>query len=146
MATTEPRIPEVGEYVRFAGTLVEVQDVTPPAPARVLDYVFEDTEARVEMWTNGRKIGGFGVFNNFCGKGRCVDTAIAEAKDMAAKYGDGVEMRVVKVTERMRRRPEPGRENLYAPEFVRLKPLDCGCRHDLPEPVEEVVWTSKPSS
>ena len=140
---TKGRIPEVGEYVRMFGTLVEVQDVTPPPPPEpVLDYIFEDTEARIDVLANGHRIREGSTLNNFYGKDTCVETAIKEAKEAAAHYGDGVEVRVVKVTSRVRMRPAR-KENFYAPEFAEFEPLERGSRWNLPEPVEEVVWSSK---
>jgi hypothetical protein len=137
------RIPEVGEYVRMHGTLVEVQDVTPPPPpVPELDYIFEDTEARIEVLANGRKIKDAGTMNNFYGKDTCVTSAIEDAEKIAAHYGEGVEVRVVKVTYRTRMRPAR-EENLYAPAFVDFRPLDRGSRWNLPDPVEEVVWSSR---
>ena len=140
--TTEGRIPEVGEYVRMFGTLVEVQDVTPKPPPKELDYIFEDTTARVEVLANGHKIDDGPTLNNFSGKDTCVEAAIHEAKKQAKKFGTGVEVRVVKITERVRMRPL-NRENLYDRKFAEFRYLEHGCRWDLPDPIEEVVWTSK---
>ena len=78
-----PRIPEIGEYVRTFGTLVEVQDVTPPVvPTK--DYIFEDTSARLEARVNGKVVKEYGTYNNFYGKDRCVEAAIDEARQQQA--------------------------------------------------------------
>lgn len=138
---TKPRDPVVGEYVRMVGTLVAVEDVTPPPPPKEADYIFEDTEARVDVLANGHKIDEGPTLNNFYGQGTCVDTAIKEAKRLSKKHGPGVEVRVVKVTARVRMRKARG-ENFYAPQFARFESKPHGAKWDLPEPTEEVVWTS----
>ena len=142
MTKIEARLPEVGEYVRMFGTLVEVQDVTPPPPPKEVDYIFEDTIARVEVLANGRTLKNGSTFNNFGGKDTCVDTAIREAKKCLDYYGDGIEVRVVKVTRRCRMRPDD-HEHLSDPQFVGFAGLGFESHRDLPESIEEVVWTSK---
>jgi hypothetical protein len=136
------RIPEVGEYVRMYGTLVEIQDVTPPPPPTpVLDYIFEDTDARVEVLAGGHIVKDGPTINNFYGKDTCVAGAIEEAKKLAKHYGTGVEVRVVKVTSRVRMRPSRD-VHLYDRTFVHFNSLYSGARWDLAEPIEEVVWSS----
>lgn len=143
MAETEKgRMPEIGEYVRMYGTLVEVQDVTPPPPPTpVLDYIFEDTDARVELWANGRKIDDGPTMNNFYGKDTCVEAAIEEAKKLSKKYGKGVEVRVVKITSRVRMRPSRD-VHFYDRTFIDFNSLDRGAHWNLPKNIEEVVWSS----
>lgn len=80
----QPRIPAVGEFLRSHGRLVEVQDVTPKPPAPTLDYIFEETTARVEGRINGKVIQTYGTFNDYYGEGTCIESAIAVAK--AAKH------------------------------------------------------------
>lgn len=138
---TKGRVPEVGEYVRLIGTLVAIEDVTPPPPPKEMDYIFESSEARVEVLANGHKIDDGPVINDFYGKGTCVETAIDEAKGLSSRYGSGVEVRVVKVTARVRMQ-KAKRENIYAPQFAAFESKPHGARWDLPEPTEEVVWSS----
>lgn len=135
------RVPEVGEYVRMIGTLVAVEEVVPPPPPKEVDYIFEDSEARVEVLANGHKIDDGPTINDFYGKGTSVETAIEEAEKLSKKYGPGVEVRVVKVTAQVRMRKDRG-ENFYAPQFAAFKSKSHGATHDLPEPSEEVVWSS----
>lgn len=140
---TKPvKIPDVGEYVRNYGTLVEIQDVTPKEI--VLDYVFEDTSARVEGRINGKVAKEYTTFNNFYGQDSCVQHAIREAKEQRRCLGDScMEFVVVKVTSRQRMRPERNeRENFYDTKYRAMTALECGRCRDLPDDVEEVVWSS----
>lgn len=142
VTTTKPRIPEVGEYVRTYGTLVEVQDVTPPV-VQVLDYIFEDTSATWELRINGKLVQDFSTINNFYGQDTCVPEAIKEAKILVKKLGEtDAEVVVVKITERVRMRPSRD-EHFYDPAFREFKSLDHGCRWNLPDEKREDVWSSK---
>ena len=49
---------------------------------------------------------------------------------------------VVKVVSQIRARPMD-KENIYDKIFFDFKPLEWGCLHDLPDPVETVIWSSK---
>ena len=140
-----PRLPEVGEYVRMKGRLVEVQDVTPKPPPKEVDYIFEDTNARVELRINGKRITEYGTFNNFYGADSCVPSAIEEAKKLMANIGPSdAELVVVKITSQRRMRPRGDREHsLYAPQFIDFQTLSHGACSALPDDTEEVVWSSK---
>ena len=144
MATDQKpvRLPEVGEYVRQCGTLVEVQDVTPKEI--ILDYIFEETSARLEGRINGKLVKEYSTFNDHYGKGTCVDHAIREAKHEQRRLGESnLEFVVVKITSRRRMRPNRGqRENFYDTTFRAMEQLQFGCCRDLPDDVEEVVWSS----
>lgn len=142
MNDTKAKIPEIGDYVRTVGTLVEIQDVTPPPPNKVIDYIFEDVTAHIAGFINGKKIQDFETFNDFYGKGTAVEHAIIEAKKIARKFGKELEVRVIKITSRTRKRPNR-EEGFYDKQFVGFKSLDLGCRYEMPEDIEEVVWTSK---
>jgi hypothetical protein len=139
------RIPEVGEYVRMYGTLVEVQDVTPKEI--VLDYVFERTEARLDGLINGKKVKEFGTFNDYYGKETCVKLAITEAQDKIKFFGESnLEFVVVKITRRVRMRPDrQKREYFYDDKFRTMTELEHGRYYDLPGETEEVVWRSSES-
>lgn len=143
MTEPQPRLPQVGEYVRMIGKLVEVQDVTPPPPPKELDYIFEETHARAEARVNGKVIETFSTFNNFAGEGTCVEAAIEEAKEKRQHYGPSdLEFVVVKMTSRIRKRAN-GHKNLYDPTFLDFDSLKNGWNRDLPDDTEEVVWSSK---
>lgn len=135
----KPRLPVIGESIRLCGRLVEVQDVTPPVTT-VLDYVFEEVTATVCVKANGLRITEGSTFNDFDGSAR--DSAIVEAKRIAAAYGDGVEVVVIEKTQLVRKRPT-GRENFYARQFVDFESINHGCRWNLPDDREEQVWSSK---
>jgi hypothetical protein len=143
--TQTPRLPKVGEFVRGHGVLVEIQDVTPKPPPPEIDYIFESFSARIESRVNGKVLNTHGTLNDFYGRGTCVESAIADAKKIQARYGaSDVEYVVVKITSRVRQRPQDRREyNFYDKQFVDFESLKWGCRRDLPDDVEEVVWSSK---
>jgi hypothetical protein len=116
---------------------------TPPAPDRVLDYIFEVVHARVEARENGKVIRKFATYNDWGGLEATFTEAIAEAKKWQAYYGkSSLEFVVVKIVALYRARPAIG-EYLYDEQFVRLEALKWGSAHNLPEPREEVVWSSR---
>ena len=137
--TVKPRLPEIGESIRLCGKLVKIQDVTPPV-TQVLDYVFEETSATVWAKVNGQLLKEFAMFNDFYGSARTL--AIVEAKRIAATYGDAIEVVVIEKRQLIRKRPT-NRENFYAKEFVEFETINHGCRWDLPDDVEEQVWSSR---
>jgi hypothetical protein len=136
------KLPEVGEYVRQYGTLVEVQDVTPKEI--ILDYIFEETSARLEGRINGKVVKEYSTFSDYYGKGTCVQNAIIEAKVQQEWLGEStMEFVVVKITSRVRKRPDrTQKENWYDCQFRAMNNLDFGCRRGMPDDVEEVVWSS----
>ena len=138
---SDVRLPEIGEYVRMYGTLVEVQDVTPKEI--VLDYVFEDTQAKLVGRINGKNVKEYGTFNDFYGKDTCVAAAIDEAKEQQRFLGESnLEFVVIKVTSRVRMRPTRNeRENFYASEFRAMESLPNGSCWNLPEDTVEEVWS-----
>ena len=138
----QPRIPEVGEYVRMYGTLVEVQDVTPPV-VKVEDYIFEDTSALIELRINGRRVKQFSTVNNCGGRDSCVQHAIQCAGDEVRRLGKtDAEIVVVKITKRIRMRPT-GHRHFYDNRFLEFEWLKCGSCRDLPDDMHEDVWSSK---
>jgi hypothetical protein len=138
-----PRLPAEGDYVRTYGKLLKIEDVTPKEI--VLDYIFEEEEARLEGRINGKTVKVYTTFNNFYGPDTCVESAIKEAKQQEAWLGESnLEFVVVKVVRQVRKRPSLGeRENFYDREFRAMETLNHGCRWDLPDEVETVVWSSK---
>lgn len=137
------RLPAVGDHVRMYGTLIEVQDVTPKVEVQH-DYIFEDTDARLEMRINGKIVDRVATFNNFYGKDTCVEAAIQEAKEKMRWYGESsMEFVVVKITSRQRMRPDRGqREHFYDSQFRAMSALEYGSKKDLPDDIEEDVWSS----
>lgn len=138
----EARVPEIGDYVRTKGRLVKIEDVTPPPPAQVLDYIFEAVTAKVRAFANNNEIAGFSEFNDFYGENSCVDHAIAEARKVAETYGPAIDVRVYKIVSQTRMRPQNDR-SLYDRQFADFQFLSSGWARNLPEPVETVVWSSK---
>lgn len=141
---TETRLPEIGEYARGHGVLVEIQDVTPPPPpVPVLDYIFEESTAKWEVRANGTVLADGETYTDFYGLGTCVEHAVEAAKRYAAELGESsLEVVVVKTTVRYRKRP--GREeNFYDPKFRDFHSLGHGSRWNLPEEVVEEVFSMK---
>jgi hypothetical protein len=138
----KPKLPQVGDYVRMKGRLVEIQDVTPKEI--VLDYIFEDTEATVYGMINGKIVREYGTFNNFYGQDSCVKSAVEEAENKQKELGESdLEFVVAKKTTQNRMRPNPRNlSSLYAPEFRDMALLDHGCCAGLPNEKIEKVWSS----
>lgn len=132
---SKPRVPQVGEYVRGQGTLVAVEDVTPVVET-VLDYIFQSERYEVRIIANGYVLDTHHTLN----EGYEAE-AIESAKRLSSKYGSGVEMQVVKITERVRMRPQSF-STMYDPEFVDMKYSENGAKRGMPKDREEVIWTS----
>lgn len=139
------RLPEVGDYVRTYGKLVKIEDVTPKEI--ILDYIFEEEEARIEGRINGKTVKVYSTFNDFYGPGTCVQSAIKEAKRQNEWLGESnLEFVVIKVVSQVRKRPsEHERENFYDKGFRAMNNLNHGCHWNLPDKVETLVWSSKSS-
>jgi hypothetical protein len=135
-------MPQVGDYVRMKGRLVEIQDVTPKEI--VLDYIFEDTEATLVSRINGKNVKQYGTYNNFYGEDSCVQSAIEEAKTQQEWLGESnLEFVVVKTISQVRMRPNRGNlTSLYAPDFRDMASIGFGCRFELPDDKVEEVWSS----
>lgn len=138
----KPKLPYVGAYIRNYGTLVKIEDVTPKEV--VLDYIFEDTKARLEARINGHVVKVYGTLNNFYGKDSCVANAINDATRIQEKIGESnLEFVVIKVTSQIRMRPS--RHNLssaYDPKVRDMDTIDYGCKRDVAADVEREVWSS----
>lgn len=133
-----PRIPKIGEYVRGFGRLLEKEDVTPPT-VQVYDYIFEGTSARLEGRINGHVVK---TYSTFYGENTCVKHAISEAMDALKRLGESdFELVVVKITKRSRMRPTQD-VHFYDRKFRQFMHLECGRKRDLPDEVEEDVWSS----
>ena len=121
---------------------MRIEDVTPPPPATVLDYIFEFTEAEIAIYSaNGKLLVEVGTANDFYGEGTAVQSAISKAKEEAENYGPGVEVRVTKVVRQIRMRPSHDR-GFYDKAFVEFEGIKSGCERGLPRPVESIVWSS----
>lgn len=138
----KPIIQPIGTFVRSLGKLIAIENVTPPV-VEVLDYIYEETEARVEARVNGKPIKVFSTFNEFYGEGTAVINAINEAKAEAIKAGaSSLEFVVVKVTYQVRKRPSANRGAcFYHPMYREMTAISHGCKRDLPDHVCEDVFT-----
>ena len=145
MQNDNPRIPKIGEYVRSIGTLVAIEDVTPPPPPKQLDYIFEDVDAVVELWICGAHQSEIG---SFCAWGD--KSAVAIGAEKAQKYvadlnlkpmASDVDVRVYEVRGRVRKRPANGVYN-SANEFMHFESLNGGQCRALPADVRTLKWSS----
>lgn len=140
---SDPKVPEVGDYVRMTGTLLEVIDVPPlPQPPPQKLFIFKDCTATVEIRVNGLTLKTCSTYNNFNGRDACVRDAICEAKELVDNYGTatGVEVCVVKETFKRQSWVVPG-INYYCPEYVNLSDYtDRNLIED--EVLREKVWSS----
>lgn len=137
--------PAVGEYVRHVGKLIAIEDVTPPVK-KVVDYIFESVSAKCELRFRGEVIKDLQTLNDFYGEGTGVATAIEEMQKYTADRkiapDSEVEVVVLRIAEQCRMRLNPA-----AYESVRMREpfrsIDYGCKRDLPEPTQTIVWSSK---
>ena len=132
------RVPEVGEFVRYAGTLVEVQVETPPPPPPVKSYVFERTQYQIEVRAAGKLL--------FEGPSFVVGTelqfAINEAIRIAKEYECEVDVVVIEVISRVRMTPNMNMPNIYhsgTPCFT----FDPNPNRGMPADKVRDVWSSK---
>jgi hypothetical protein len=127
----------VGYRDPHIGRIVRIDDVTPPAPPKQLDYIFEHIgyEARVMLgkhmleslcsWTEGGKDNAHQAAQSFCNDHR---------------INRNSELEVIVVEKKSYYRMRPTSKRNYGPKF---DALDFGCRRDVPEDTETVVWSSK---
>lgn len=134
------RLPTVGEYVRNYGELVEVREVTPLPPATYFDYIFKSYAWRIDALANGRQLRTFSEYNDFYGRETGRQAAIDNAEKLVAEYGDAIEIIVVKVTAYRRLKPT-GNDNIYDKTYCAFDSY--AYSDNVPDPEEEVVWSSK---
>lgn len=140
---SDPRTPNIGEYVRGTGTLIEIQDGKPPPPPPKV-YIFEVFEAETDLYLHDRKIQNLSSIWDFHGLKRSISEAIKEAKEYCKKYGvDGNSESEVRVTQILskRRCHQTDEKNYYVEEFKTYKPIGSGSGGG--DPVRTIVWTSK---
>jgi len=144
----ELRVPNIGEYVKNLGTLVNVETIPPKPQPPSKDYIFEEINAEVEVRLKDEVLKGLGSFNDFYGIGTSVTAAIKEAEEYALSRNitadSDLEVVVIKVVSRYRAKPVYGTEgHFYAPDIYQFKHLDIGSKRDVGEPVESIVWSSR---
>lgn len=146
---TAPRLPVPGEFVRGIGTLVTVEPVKPEPPPPSKDYIFREITARGEIRRNGKTLQSFSTNTDFYGLGRsvigCVEDMRKVCQDEEISSGSECEVVAVRMIEYFRAQPigDPHRENFYASDFKPFERLPSGSGWNVPESVEEVVWTSR---
>lgn len=144
---SKQRLPEIGEYIRGQGTLVAIQEIIPPPPPVDRHYIFEEITARIELRLGTEVLNGIGRLWDFYGKESSIDGAIEDAQKYASerKIGPASELEVVviKIVEQVRKHLKEHEENFYDRTFVSFEPLKFGCKVNLPDPVETVVWSSR---
>jgi hypothetical protein len=142
------KIPQVGEYIRNVGKLIKVEDELPAPPPPTKDYIFEDIEAKCELYlkSNGELLDKLGTINDFYGRETSVTTAIEEMKEYAKKRNitkdSELEVRVTKVVSLTRMKPI-NQEAFYAKGYRDFQSREWGSKYQLPDPVETIVWSSK---
>jgi hypothetical protein len=144
MEKSSPRLPEVGEYVRGQGVLVEVITTQPPIPAPMVEYVFEARSARKELRFNGMVLKEIETLWDWCGLGsgekQAIEDLIGYCKEHGiTKYSD-VEAFVVREIDHVTKMPD-NKPNYYASDFVNFEDVS---RYSKVVKHEEIdVWSSK---
>lgn len=140
-----PRLPEIGEFVRGVGTLIEFhQPERPPTPPK--DWIFEVLHGRAELWHGDEKIDDLFTYWDHKGLGSSFKSAIEDAKEYAVNKDIGpdspLEVKVFKEIHRRRINPiikDPAfNYNFYDRAFFPFE--ECGS--DISE-VDELVWSSR---
>ena len=147
MSKAEPRLPEIGEYVRGEGTLVAIENILPVSPPVQKDYIFSEITARVELRLADEVLNKVCTLWDAYGKDTSVKAAIEEAQRYASERKIGpcsdLEVVVIKTVEQVRKRPQKNEENFYNPDFFSFKPPEYGSKANLPDPVRTIVWSSR---
>lgn len=140
----EPRIPEIGEFVRGAGTLVRLA-APQPTPTPPTEYVFERVGARWEVRHKGDVLTKGSSFWDFGGLESSIDAAIDDAREYATLKGitAASELEVVVVKETSCYRARASRDaSVYDSRFIHFTST-ANCKWDVPEDVEVDVWSTR---
>lgn len=132
------RVPEVGEFVRYAGTLVEVQVETPPPPPPVKSYVFEKLEYLIEIRAAGKLLADGPSFV----VGTELQQAINEATRIAKGYDFEVDVVVLERVSRVRMTPHMNMENIYQRGTTCFS-FESNPNRGMPADKVRDVWSSK---
>lgn len=128
---------EVGFRDPHIGTLVRIDDVTPPAPPRQLDYIFEIVSYQVRVMLNEYTLETLSGWKE-AGKENAFEQANEFCRNHNLTRDSQVEVRVVE--EKCYRRMRPTKVRTYGPKFDQL---NCGSAHDVPPDSAAIVWSSK---
>ena len=148
MSNVNPRIPNVGEFVRTVGRLIDVKEVTPPPPPpppSEKQYVFEQICARGEVRLNGEVLKNFGTYTDYYGLETSVEKVTEQMRAYAAANGIGpsseLEVVVVRIVSYDLRRV--GKEaGFYDKTYVEFKEIPYSQRMVACCPAVERVWWS----
>lgn len=132
------RVPEVGEFVRYVGTLVEVQEETPPPPPPVKSYVFEKLEYLIEIRAAGKLLADGPSFV----VGTELPRAIEEATRIAKGYDFEVDVVVLERVSRVRMTPNMNMENIYHRNTTCFT-FESNPHRGMPADKIRDVWSSK---
>ncbi len=142
----ELKVPNVGEFIRHAGTLIAIEEVKPPPPPISREYIFQEVEARIELRLKDEVIKRIGDLNDFYGLETSIKTAIKEAKEYAVdrELGENsdLEVIVISITRQYRAKPT-WQENIFTKGYTEFEHLMTHSTRGLPSPDERVVWSSK---
>jgi hypothetical protein len=128
---------QLGDYVPQIGNLVRIDDVTPPAPAKLLDYVFEVVNYQGHVHFSGGRLSDLSGWTQ-SGK----ENALGDCRAFCARHkiNRNSELEVVCIEKKSYVRMRPTKVRDYGPQF---DALDFGSKRDVPEETETVIWSSK---
>lgn len=138
---------EVGQYVKRIGKIIRIDDVTPTPPPKVLEFVFEERHARIELRRKDKVLQDMGTYSDFYGEGtgeqEAIEHAAETAQEMEITKDSEVEMVVVRLVSQCRYKHLRRVRFSHEPPFDRL---DVGCARDLADDVVTDVWSSRSGS
>jgi len=144
MSTEEPRIPEVGDYVKGHGKLISLHDVTPPVQ-KITAYLFESHDATVVLRVNGIDVKHFVTLHSLWGIESCLENAVEEAESYAKKYyGEGIEIVVLHNISHVLGEIDRFKQNYHDRRFHGFTASDHSyeIRDQIPEDRTEEYWSS----
>ncbi len=140
------KIPQVGEFVRPIGKLINIEVVQPPPPKPETNYIFEEIEARCELRLNDEVLKHLGTLNDFYGLETSVESAIKEMKEYVSSRNinknSDLEVVVIRKAYQIRKRPID-RYNIFSKEYHDFEFIEHGATLNLPKPIETIAWSSK---
>ena len=144
MEENKPRLPKKGEYVKHQGLLIDVKKIQPPIPKPIINYIFEERNARKEIrFKDGTVLNELETLNDFYGLGTGEETAIKELKKYCKKKEIGensdVEAFVVRDIYHIIKKPE-NKPNFYDKTFLNFENVS-NISHLKHEEID--VWSSK---
>lgn len=144
---SELKMPQIGDYIRNVGKLIRIETIPPEPQEPIVDYIFEEISAKIELRASWGKIDDITCLNDFYGLESSIQTAIKEAKEYCSERhitkDSELEVVVIKEVEQFRKRPT-GKLEFWNKEYMDFEHLDgYKSTHDLPEKTETIIWSSK---